>query len=95
MTLSSKIFISNWDSFSKRLIKRIEIIRKEFDIEFVYVDIDREKDLVSKFNVVEIPTIIIFDNDIEISRIVGDNLIKPLRTHFNKVIKDNKDGKNN
>ena len=94
MTISSKIFISQWDTFSKRLLKRIDILKKEFEIEFIFVDIDIEKDLVSKFNVKEVPTIIILDNDVEINRIVGENLIKPLRSYFRKVTEEN-NGKNN
>ncbi|MDD3392395.1 MAG: thioredoxin family protein [Bacilli bacterium] len=58
------------------------------NIDFIYYDYDMDEEEVNKYQVGKVlPEIIIFDNDKEIQRIIGEKNKKELEGLINEVIK--------
>ncbi|MEM1577613.1 MAG: thioredoxin [Candidatus Pacearchaeota archaeon] len=67
-------FYADWCMPCRILKPIIESIEKEFEdknIEFLKINIDKNRNLALAFNILSIPTIILLRNGKEISRIVG------------------------
>ena len=69
-------FGASWCMPCKQLKPKVEKLSLESpDIVFAYVDIEATQDFSRKYQIMSVPTTIGFHNDIEIQRVVGDNLV--------------------
>lgn len=84
-------FYADWCGPCKKMAPTITKLETEFpDIKFISVDIDDSTDLVKKHGVKSVPTLILLDGEKEISRVVGQSLIDPLRKLFRDTLGNNK-----
>lgn len=96
ITLSSEIpqglvclkFEADWCGPCKKLTPTVEKLSEEFtDVAFFGINIDNARELAKEYEVRSIPTLVFLKDGKEVRRVVGFNLIDPLR----KVIRDLKD----
>ncbi len=81
-------FCASWMPFHKRMLKIIESIEKRYsNILFQSVDVDFFKNLCVRFNVTSIPTLIIFRENKEITRVNGLILASALKKVFVDICK--------
>ncbi len=66
-------FFATWCGPCKMLTPIIESLSREMtdSVEFAKVDVDRSLEVAQSFNIVSVPTIIIFKKGKEVQRIVG------------------------
>ena len=65
-------FYADWCGPCKMISPLIEEVAKEKNnIKFVRVDVDKNEQLASKYNVMYIPTLIVFENGKETNKSVG------------------------
>lgn len=65
-------FYANWCGPCKMLSPIIHELSEEVtDIKFLKVDIDEESELAEKYDVMSIPTIILFENGVEVKKNIG------------------------
>lgn len=65
-------FYANWCGPCKMLSPIIHELSEEItDIKFLKVDIDEESELAEKYDVMSIPTIILFENGVEVKKNIG------------------------
>jgi thioredoxin-like negative regulator of GroEL len=84
--LHAVVFIASWQAIPKRFDSNIKKLESEFPkIQLSRVDTDKSPEIVDKFKVQEIPTILFINDGVEISRAVGVILIEPLRTLFRNI----------
>lgn len=65
-------FYADWCGPCKRLspiVDKVSVDNK--DVKFVRIDVDKNKDLMTKYNVSSIPTLVVIENGEEINRSVG------------------------
>lgn len=78
-------FWAAWCGPCKRMEPTIAQLESEFStIQFISVDVDQVPDLAQKYKVKTLPTLLIFKDGVEVSRIIGLSLIEPLR----KILRD-------
>jgi thioredoxin 1 len=76
-------------SWCKLNIKQLSKLETEFpSIKFTQLDIDVEYSLVEKYDIKAVPTMVFIKNDDVFEKVVGYQLIKPLRTLLRKFIKE-------
>jgi thioredoxin 1 len=85
LNVSNGIFVlkfwATWCGPCRVLNPVVEKLEKEFDkVTFYSVDVDQAPDLAQKFKVKSLPTLVFLEGDKEAKRVLGVQLIKPLRT---------------
>ncbi|MGX7582819.1 thioredoxin family protein [Candidatus Vidania fulgoroideorum] len=81
-------FHTKWSLSSKNLVNVTKILSIFYKkkIIFLRVDIEKNKDLIYKFNIKYIPTLIIFKNGIEKYRITKIFCLKMIYKKINEII---------
>lgn len=74
-------FTAAWCGPCKMLAKTLDNI--ETDVSITVVDIDTDPETTKKYGVRGVPTLVMVDNDKEISRLVGSKPEAELRTWLN------------
>ena len=82
-----KKFFGHWCSPCKLLTPIIDEIKEDFpNVRFVDVDVDESTDLVSKYGVRGVPTVVIEKNGVEVKRFVGvkqkNELVNEIKSHL-------------
>lgn len=85
LNVSNGIFVlkfwATWCGPCRVLNPVVEKLEKEFDkVTFYSVDVDQVPDLAQKFKVKSLPTLVFLKDGEEAERVLGVQLIKPLRT---------------
>lgn len=79
-------FYANWMPFNKKMIKMIDKIEKKYNyISFFAVDCDNFKGLCRRFNIEQIPTIIINNNGSETKRLNGIIMTSAFKKAFDDI----------
>lgn len=83
-------FSATWCAPCKKVSSTIERIEPEFSkIKFLEVDVDDNPDLAKDYKIRSLPTVIVFNNGDELTRIIGsvkvDALRKTLRDITNSI----------
>jgi thioredoxin 1 len=82
-----KKFYGQWCSPCKLLAPVIEEIKKEMpNVKFVDVDVDESADVVAKYGVRGVPTVVIEKDGVEVKRFVGmkqkSELVNEIKSHL-------------
>jgi thioredoxin 1 len=82
-----KKFYGEWCSPCKLLAPVIEEIKKEMpNVKFVDVDVDESADVVAKYGVRGVPTVVIEKDGVEVKRFVGmkqkSELVNEIKSHL-------------
>jgi thioredoxin 1 len=82
-----KKFYGEWCSPCKLLAPVIEDIKKEMpNVKFVDVDVDESADVVAKYGVRGVPTLVIEKDGVEVKRFVGlkqkSELVSEIKSHL-------------
>ena len=82
-----KKFYGQWCSPCKLLAPVIEEIKKEMpNVKFVDVDVDESADVVAKYGVRGVPTLVIEKDGVEVKRFVGlkqkSELVSEIKSHL-------------
>lgn len=64
-------FYASWCGPCKMLAPILEEISKEVDVQICSVDVDDNFDLAKSYGVMSVPTLILFNNGIEVKRAIG------------------------
>ena len=66
-------FAADWCGHCKRLAPIVEEVAAEMEgkVKIVHVDIDENQDTASEYNILSVPTLVLFKNGEEIGRNVG------------------------
>jgi len=71
-------FSASWCGPCKTLTKTIEANEEKFSNEIYKIDIDDNKELASVLQIKSLPTIIRFENELEVKRLVGNQTFEQL-----------------
>jgi thioredoxin 1 len=82
-----KKFYGHWCQPCKLLAPVIDDIKREMpNVKFTDVDVDESVDLVSKYGVRGVPTVVIEKNGVEVKRFVGmkqkSELVNEIKSHL-------------
>lgn len=82
-------FWAEWCGPCKVLGPIFEEISKDYneDVIFAKVNVDKERDIAAKYNIMSIPTIIIFDNGKEKEKLMGFRPKEALVEDINRILK--------
>jgi thioredoxin len=72
-------FSATWCGPCRILTKTIEANEESLSVRFVKINLDNAQDLAAKYNVRAVPTLILFDNEQEVSRVTGNKTLTQLR----------------
>ena len=76
-----------WCDPCKVLEPKLEKMQSEFpDVNFYSVNVDDQPSLAKQYQIRSVPTVILFRDGQEITRIAGAALITPLRKAFRELI---------
>ena len=64
-------FYASWCGPCKMLAPILEEISKEVDVQICSVDVDDNFDLAKSYGVMSVPTLILFNNGIDVKRAIG------------------------
>lgn len=64
-------FYASWCGPCKMLAPILEEISKEVDVQICSVDVDDNFDLAKSYGVMSVPTLILFNNGVEVKRAIG------------------------
>lgn len=64
-------FFADWCTPCKMLGRVIEDVAENFDVKICKINIDSEKDLVKRFGIMSIPTLIVMKNGTVVNRSIG------------------------
>ena len=79
-------FSASWCGPCKMLAPLLEELSSEItDVEFYKIDVDSESELAQKFNVMSIPTLILFKDGKLIDRVMGFNPKPAIINFINKA----------
>jgi len=82
-------FSAGWCAPCKTLAKTIVIIEPEFsDVNFQEVDIDEASELTKEYGIRSVPTVILFKDGEEITRLVGNQKADTLRKALESVAEE-------
>jgi thioredoxin 1 len=82
-------FGATWCAPCKLLETTIGKIKQEFDgVNFVAIDVDDNPDLAKNYKIKSVPTVILFRNGIEISRLIGAVKTDALRKALRDLVND-------
>lgn len=78
------VFTADWCKPCNYLKESLSTLTKLFpELEVEYLDIARYQDLVNKYAIRAVPTIIRLEEDVEVARKVGENDFNELNLFFN------------
>lgn len=81
--ITALYFYSSWMPFHKKMMIMISKIEEKYkDVLFYAVDTDHFKGLCKRFDVKEIPTVIVKNSDKELGRVVGLILTSAFKSFF-------------
>lgn len=81
-------FYSSWMPFHKKMMIMISKIEEKYNnIVFFAIDTDHFKNLCKRFDVSQIPTVIVKNNDKELTRIIGLTLTSAFKSAFADICK--------
>lgn len=73
-------FTADWCQPCKKTRPIVEELnRDQLETGFQIIDVDTNSELVKHFNIKSVPTFILFDNGIEIKRIIGGQTLQMLK----------------
>ena len=82
-------FSATWCAPCKVIAKTIEKLKPEFsEIKFFEVDVDDYPELAKNYKIRSVPTIILFWNGEEVTKLVGNIKIEILRKSLNNILKE-------
>ena len=64
-------FYATWCGPCKMLSPVLDDLSDEIDIDIIKLDVDKHSELAREYGVMSIPTLILFDNNIELKRTLG------------------------
>ena len=64
-------FYATWCGPCKMLSPVIDDLSNEVDIDIIKIDVDKHNELAREYGVMSIPTLILFNNSVEIKRTLG------------------------
>lgn len=77
-------FTADWCQPCKKIKPIVEeLSREQTSVHFQLIDVDDNNDLVKKFNVMSVPTFILFEDGIEKNRIIGRQSREQLEEFIN------------
>jgi len=81
-------FWATWCGPCKMVSPIVEDLAKEYEdkVNFVKVDVDQNKELASKYNILSIPTLAIFRNGQVVAQTAGARSKESIRNYINKNI---------
>jgi len=81
-------FWATWCEPCIKVAPIVEDLAKEYDgkVNFVKVDVDKNKELASKYNILSIPNLAIFRNGQVLAQIVGAQSKESIRNYIDKNI---------
>jgi len=81
-------FWATWCGPCQMVSPIVEELAKEYEdkVNFIKVDVDQNKELASKYNILSIPTLAIFRNGQVIAQAAGAASKESIRTYINKNI---------
>jgi len=80
-------FWATWCQPCKMIMPTIEKLDSEFDnIEFLSVDVEQVPALAKKYKITSLPTLLLIANGEEVGRIIGIQLITPLRSTLSNLV---------
>ena len=81
-------FYASWMPFHKKMMEMISKIENKYkNIIFYAIDTDHFKSLCIRFDIKEIPTVVIKSNESELNRIVGLVLTSAFKKVFHDILK--------
>lgn len=84
--LFSLKFGAVWCGPCKLLEPKLNQIKEEFpQVTYISVDVDEEPEMVNKYTVTSVPVVILLRDGEEVTRLVGAQLINPLRAAFREL----------
>ena len=82
-------FAATWCAPCKIVARTIERVKSEFtDVKFQDVDVDDHPNLAKDYKIRSVPTVILFRNGEEITRLVGSIKVDALRKSLRDVTKE-------
>lgn len=82
-------FYATWCQPCKKMTPIIEKLAEEFKIaKFYEADVDEDTDLVHKFDIKSVPSVVFLENGKIFSKVIGVSLITPLRSILREMIKN-------
>lgn len=64
-------FYATWCGPCKMLSPVLDSLSSEVDIDIIKIDVDKYSELAREYGVMSIPTLILFENNIELKRTLG------------------------
>ena len=84
--ISAFYFYASWMPFHKKMTIMISKIEEKYkDIAFYAIDTDHFKGLCKRYDIQEIPTVVIKKQGNEVKRVVGLTLTSAFKTVFNDI----------
>jgi len=77
-------FTADWCGPCKRVRPIVEELNRDGDIKFQLIDADVNLDLVKKYEIKSVPTVILLEDNVEIDRIMGAQTREQLETFINQ-----------
>ena len=86
-------FYADWCVNSTKMLQKIKKINEQLknDIEFKYFNINKDIDIFKRYNISEVPKILLTDNDKILESYTGLILTKPIRKKIKDFIKEKYD----
>jgi thioredoxin 1 len=82
-------FAATWCAPCKTVASTIQKVQPEFeDVRFQEIDVDDVPELAQGYKIKSVPTVILFKDGAEITRLVGSVKIDSLRKAIRDVVKD-------
>jgi thioredoxin 1 len=90
-TLALVDFYADWCGPCRVLGPLIEVLSREYDgkVKFVKVNTDESQRLAIKYNIMSIPTVVLFKNGHVVDRLVGVQPAQVLKQRINRVLASN------
>lgn len=81
--ITALYFYSSWMPFHKKMTIMISKVEEKYkDVKFYAIDTDHFKGLCARYDVKQIPTVVIKNNQKELNRIVGLTLTSAFKSVF-------------
>ena len=82
-------FAATWCAPCKVVAKTIDKIKTEFtEVKFQEIDVDDNPELSKDYKIKSVPTVIVFKNGEEVTRLIGSVKVDALRKALRDVLKD-------
>lgn len=82
-------FTAAWCAPCKVLSKTIQRVEPDFPtVNFQAIDVDDNPDLAKDYKIRSVPTVIVFKDGEEVTRLIGSVMVEALRKAIRDVVKD-------